>query len=205
MVKKTELSSEKLRFLGSILDTISKYSSVLSILTGVVASRGCWEIFFHVIPSLFRADHKIADSLGHSSRSQTPSKTICSLISDFTSKYAWFARLGSVSLYIAEHHPRPLKVHFRQSFLAQLFLRSKAVNHTTRVILRSRAISAGPKPLLYSRSMCSLSSGDSCFPLMYGLPWLFTNDISQFVQTKLNILKIFSKSRVVFRAISFLL
>ena len=77
----TELSSEKLRFLGSILDTISKYSSVLSILTGVVASRGCWEIFFHVIPSLFWADHKIADSLGHSSRSQTPCKTICSLTS----------------------------------------------------------------------------------------------------------------------------
>ena len=113
--KRLNFQKKNLRFLGSILDTISKYISVLPILAGVVASRGCREIFFHVFPSLFRADHKIADSLGHSSRSQTPSKTICSLISRANT-------LGLRNLDISihcQHHPRPLKVHFRQSFLAQ--------------------------------------------------------------------------------------
>ena len=66
---------------------------------------------------------------------------------------------------------------------------------------QSQSCSAVP---VYSRSMCSRSSGDSGCPLMYGLPWLFTNDILQFVQTKLKILKIFSKSRVVFPTFSFL-
>ena len=199
VVKTTKLSSKNLRFLGSILDTISKYSSVLSILAVVVASRGCWEIFFHVIPSLFRADHKIADSLGHSSRSQTPSKTI-------TSKYAWFAQLGY--LYILQNIIRDLWrcTSASPSWLNCSFVQKRSIIRwqLARVILRFRAISAGPKPLLYSRSRCSRSSGDSGFPLMYGLPWLFTNDISQFVQTKVKILEIFSKSRVVLPTISFL-
>ena len=141
VVKTTELSSKNLRFLGLIIVTFSKYSSVLSILAGAVASHSSWEIFFHVIPSLFRVDHKIADSLGHSCSSWRVSSNFC-----------WTETV----IVFAEYR------------------------------------------------MCSLSSGNSCFPLMYGLPWLFTNDISQFVQTKLKILKIFSKSRVIFPTISFL-